>query len=131
MARICRVLVVEDNDDIRSLLEDVFEHEGYRFAMAQNGEAMRRALDGGDVDVVVIDVHLHGESGMALAEDAAGRGCAVVMTTGDHAYRDQLEAAGRHYILKPYRLHEMLTVVEQALEAVRARCATKSRQFGT
>ena len=53
MARICRVLVVEDNGDVRQLLGEAFAHEGYRFALAEDGAAMRRVLAAGDVDVVV------------------------------------------------------------------------------
>jgi two-component system OmpR family response regulator len=131
MTKICRVFVVEDNGDIRELLGDVFAHEGYRFAMAEDGEAMRRVLAKGDVDVVLIDLHLNGESGVALAREAAAAGCPVVMTTGDHRQEEQLAAEGHLFILKPYRLTDLLAMVERALEAARARCRTKTRRFAT
>jgi DNA-binding NtrC family response regulator len=132
MTKICRVLVVEDNGDIRELLGDVFAHEGYRFAMAENGEAMRRILANGDVDVVLIDLHLgSAENGVGLAREAAAAGCPVVMTTGDHRQEEQLAAEGHLFILKPYRLTDLLATVERALEAARARCYTKTRRFAT
>jgi two-component system, NtrC family, nitrogen regulation response regulator NtrX len=130
MERICRVLVVEDNGDVRDLLREVFAQEGYRFAVVENGRDMRRALVQGDVDVVIIDVHLRGESGFDLAREAAGQGHAVVLTTGDHTFRQRLEATGYKHILKPYRLEALLAVVEAALDETRVRCETRRRRFG-
>ena len=132
MARPCRVLVVEDNGDVRELLRDVFDWEGYRFETAEDGDAMRRALAGGDVDVVVIDVHLRGgrggESALDLAGAAAEAGCAVVLTTGDPQQIPRIEASGRRYIRKPYRLEALIDTVEAALDEARARCETKRRR---
>jgi two-component system OmpR family response regulator len=129
--KICRVLVVEDNGDIRELLGDLFEREGYRFALAEDGAAMRRELAAGDVDVVVVDVLLRGESGLDLAREAAAHGCGVVLTTGDHRRAAAIAASGHSYILKPYRLEALIETVEAALEAVKARCQVKARVFGT
>jgi two-component system OmpR family response regulator len=129
--KICRVLVVEDNGDIRELLGDLFEREGYRFALAEDGAAMRRELAAGDVDVVVIDVLLRGESGLDLAREAASYGCGVVLTTGDHRHAAAIEASGHKFILKPYRLEALVETVETALAEVRARCQVKARIFGT
>ena len=131
MPKICRVLVVEDNGDIRELLGDLFAREGYRFALVENGEEMRRELARGDVDAVVIDLLLRGESGLDLAREADGHGCAVVLTTGDHRRRGAIEASGHRYILKPYRLDALIVMVEAALEEVRARCRVKARVFGS
>jgi two-component system OmpR family response regulator len=130
MAKICRVVVVEDNADIRELLANVFEHEGYRFALVEGGKGMREALLEGDVDVVVIDVLLRRENGVELAEEAKAAGCAVVLTTGDHSYSERLAATGHKHILKPYRLSELLAVVEAALEESRIHCTTSHRRFG-
>lgn len=131
MPKICRVLVVEDNGDIRELLGDLFEREGYRFALAADGAGMRRELAVGDVDVVVIDVLLRGESGFELAHEAAAHGCGVVLTTGDHRRAAAIAASGHNFILKPYRLEALLATVETALAATKARCQVKARVFGT
>ena len=131
MPRICRVLVVEDNGEVRDLLGEVFAHEGYRFALAENGAGMRRTLAKGGVDVVVIDVLLRGENGIDLAQEALDAGAAVVLTTGDHSWRERIEEAGHRHILKPYRLNDLIEIVEAALDAAQARCQTKRRQFGT
>ena len=130
MPKICRVLVVEDNGDIRELLGDLFAREGYRFALVEDGAAMRRELAAGDVDVVVVDVLLRGESGLDLAREAAARGCGVVLTTGDHRRAAAITASGHRFILKPYRLDALLATVETALAEVQARCQVKARGFG-
>ena len=44
MARICKVLIVENDDDVRDLLGDIFHDEGFRFAMVKTGAEMRDAL---------------------------------------------------------------------------------------
>jgi DNA-binding response OmpR family regulator len=56
MARICKVLIVENDDHVRDLLADVVEDEGYLFATVKTGREMRGALDEDDYDVVIIDV---------------------------------------------------------------------------
>jgi two-component system, OmpR family, response regulator len=128
--KICRVLVVEDNGDIRELLGELFAREGYRFALVEDGAAMRRELAVGDVDVVIVDVLLRGESGFDLAREAAMRGCGVVLTTGDHRRAAAIAASGHRFILKPYRLEALLATVETALAEVQARCEVKARVFG-
>ena len=130
MERVCRVLVVEDNHDIRDLLADVFDHEGYRFTLASNGAEMRGALAGGDIDVVIIDVVLPGESGLALAKEAADRGCGVILVTGHHDHFETVYKSGHRYAFKPYRLKSLLALVDEALREAKARCRVKDRRYG-
>ncbi len=130
MSRICRILVVEDNEDIRDLLRHVFAEGGYRFAVAKDGAEMRQVLSQGDIDLIVIDVVLGpGENGFDLADQAAAAGCAVIITTGDLQHLDRLEACGHRYVLKPYRLDLFMAVVEEALEAAQADCVAHFRHF--
>lgn len=56
MARICKVLIVENDRYVRELLGDAFEDEGFLFDTVENGPAMDEALDRDDYDIVVIDV---------------------------------------------------------------------------
>jgi len=130
VSRVCRILAVEDNKDIRDLLRDVFADGGYRFAVAKDGAEMRRMLSQGDVDLVVIDVILGpGENGFALADEAAAAGFAVIITTGDLQHLDKLEECGHRYVLKPYRLDAFMAVIEEALEAAQADCVASFRHF--
>jgi len=56
MPRICKVLIVENDDDVRDLLGDIFHDEGFRFSMVKSGAEMRAALGEDDYDVAIIDV---------------------------------------------------------------------------
>jgi two-component system OmpR family response regulator len=131
MPRICRVLIVEDNEGIQALLGDLFSHEGFRFTIAADGPSMRAALEEGDIDVVVLDVVLPGaEDGFALAEEATARGLPVVLVTGSPHHFDRLEQSGHPYLMKPFYVADLLKLVERALRRARAKCRVKDRDFG-
>ena len=125
--RVCKVLVVEDDRSIQQMLEDVFDDEGYGFLCVSSAEEFRRALaEEPELDIAIVDVILPGDrDGFALAQEAADRGLAVVLSTGHHDYFERLERSGHHYLLKPYRIAALLDVVKMALEAARRRCLRK------
>ncbi|MBV8888754.1 MAG: response regulator [Alphaproteobacteria bacterium] len=132
MARICKVLIVEDHDGVRALLGDIFHDEGYRFALVGSGGEMREALEDEDYDVVIIDVSLRdGESGFTLAEVARQHGCGVVLTTGDHRHADRLQASGYHFLMKPFKVQELVALVDRVLKEIAARCIRRKRRDGT
>ena len=131
VGRICRVLVVEDNGDIRALLDDIFASDGYRFVAVEDGASMRRVLGKGDVDAVVIDMRLRDGTGLELGREAARSGCAVVMTTGHPQYVVDIVESGFQYVLKPYRIDAVIKAVEAALSEVRARCEVGDRRFAS
>ena len=131
VTKICKVLVVEDNQDIQDLLGEAFGHEGYHFTLVSNGAAMRQALAAGDVDIVLIDVLLPGgENGIALAEEAAAHGCGVILVTGHHDHFETVEKSGHRYLFKPYRIAPLLELVDQVLRESKARCTAKGRSYG-
>lgn len=61
------ILVVDDEAEIRGLIEEYLVDEGYVVTTAADGEAMRRALAQTAVDVVLLDLILPGEDGLELA----------------------------------------------------------------
>lgn len=130
-ARVCRVLVVENNRDIQELLEDVFLDEGFRFAVVSGGREMREAIAAGDIDVAVIDVLLPGEDGMALAKEVAAQGIAVILVTGSHDHFETVEKSGHRYLFKPFRISSLLTLAGELLQQSKANCQVKHRQYGT
>ncbi len=132
MARICKVLIVENDRYVRELLADAFEDEGFLFDTAENGRAMQLALDRDDYEIVVIDVTQPGDrDGVALAEIAHGQGCGVILTTGDHRHVERLEQSGRHYLLKPFKLQNLMDVVEQILTMASMECVRRKRSDGS
>jgi DNA-binding NtrC family response regulator len=132
MARICKVLIVEDDDDVRDLLGDIFDDEGFRFALVKTGAEMSEALDGDDYEVVVIDVTQPGhQDGFALAEIARDQGCGVILVTGDHRYLGRLQTSGQNYLLKPFRVQQLVEMVERILAETAAQCVRRKRSDGS
>jgi DNA-binding response OmpR family regulator len=132
MPRICKVLIVENDDDVRNLLGNVFDHEGYRFAQVKTGAEMHQALDEDDYDIAVIDIVLPGsEDGFALAQIARDQGCGVVLITGDHRHLERLQADGQHYLAKPFRMQQLLEMADKVLAASAAQCVRRKRGDGS
>jgi two-component system, OmpR family, response regulator len=126
--KICRVLVVEDRKDIQEVLESVFLSEGYRFSVVPNGEEMRRVLDQGDVDIVVIDVVLPGaDMGLALADEVAGQGYGVVVVSGHPQHFETASASGHCFLQKPFRVQALLEACERTLRRARKDCELKQK----
>jgi DNA-binding NtrC family response regulator len=132
MARICKVLIVEDHDGVRALLGDVFHDEGYRFTLVATGSEMEAALDADDYDVAIIDVALrNGEDGLALAEIVRGQGCGVIVTSGDGRNHDRLQGSGYHFLMKPFKVQALIELVDRILKETAAQCIRRKRRDGT
>jgi two-component system OmpR family response regulator len=130
--KICRVLIVEDRPEIQELLSEVFADQGYRFAVVRNGAEMRQALATSAVDVAVIDVVLPGaEDGIALAKEVVAQGVGVILVTGSHDHFEMVEKSGHRYLLKPFRIHSLLTLADELLRESKIRCRIKNRRYGT
>jgi DNA-binding response OmpR family regulator len=132
MPRICKVLIVENDDAVRSLLADLFEDEGYAFSTVRTGTEMREALDDDDYDIVVIDVTQPGhEDGFALAQIARDQGCGSILVTGDHRHLERLENSEQHFLLKPFKVRQLLEVADQILVETAAQCVRRKRGDGS
>ena len=59
-----RILIVDDDRDIRTLLAEQLEGYGFTTLLAEDGRAMRRTLDREAVDLVVLDLNLPCEDGL-------------------------------------------------------------------
>jgi DNA-binding response OmpR family regulator len=132
MARVCKVLIVENDEYISALLGEVFDEEGFLFTIVETGAEMEQKLDEDDYDIVMIDVTQPGDKdGFALADIAHNLGCGVILTTGDHRHSDRLEQSGRFYLLKPFRMRELMTIVDQVLTMASNECVRRTRRDGS
>ena len=132
MTRICKVLIVENDDGVRDTLAHVVADEGYLLATLKTGREMSSALDDEDYDIVIIDVTQPGlEDGFALARVARERGCGVILVTGDHRHLENLQESGEHFLLKPFRVRALTTLAEKILMEIAAQCIRRKRSDGS
>lgn len=128
MDRICNILVVEDDDEVRNLLGNVLDHAGYEFTLTINGDQMRAALAADVFDIAIIDISLRGgDDGFALAEVAAEKSCGVILTTGDPTQSARIAASGRRHVMKPFRMRTLTDLVDEILKETQNLCTTKPR----
>src|ERR1700727_2273592 len=77
------ILVVDDDPQIRSLLNKYLTENGLRVSTASNGRDMQRILNEATVDLVILDLRLADEDGMAIARSLRERvAIPVIMLTG-------------------------------------------------
>jgi DNA-binding NtrC family response regulator len=129
VARVCKVLIVEDDPAVQQVFDMVLADKGYELVLARDGASMRRALAVGDIDAVIIDVMLPGgETGLALANEAAGHGCGVILVTGHYDHYQRVAESGYRHLFKPFRLSALTGMVERVLREQDAQCQVKSRK---
>jgi two-component system, OmpR family, response regulator len=118
------ILVVDDDAEIRGLLRDYLQKEGYRVSAAANGREMRAALSPARPDLVILDLMLPGEDGLSLCRDLrAGSNLPVIMLTarGDEADRIVgLEMGADDYLPKPFSPRELLARIKSVLRRARS-----------
>ena len=121
-----RILVVDDEPDIRELVRDILEDEGYVVAVAENGDGARQAYQQQSPDLVLLDIWMPDVDGVSLLKewsDNGGPTCPVVMISGHGTLETAVEATrlGAHdFVQKPLSLAKLLATVRSALEHDRA-----------
>jgi two-component system, chemotaxis family, chemotaxis protein CheY len=110
-----RVLVVEDQPDIRDFVAFVLENEGYCVTTADNGAVALEQVARNPVDVVLLDMRMPVMDGWAFARAYRQRpgphAPIVVLTAANDASTraDQIQAAA--YLGKPFELDDLLSIV--------------------
>ena len=114
-----KLLVVDDDDEIRELLCDYLKDEGYEVLAAADGEQMHALLDAHCVDLVVLDLMLPGEDGLSLCRKLQGRpGLAVIMLSAKGSTLDRiigLEVGADDYLSKPFEPRELVARIKAVL----------------
>jgi len=119
------ILVVDDEPDIRELVREILEDEGYEVAVAENGEAARTSFARNTPDLVLLDIWMPDVDGITLLKEWSSGGgleCPVVVMTGHGSVETAIEATrlGAHdFVQKPISLARLLSIVSQALDAGR------------
>ncbi len=113
------LLVVDDDPEIRDLLQRFLSKHGYRVAMAADGAAMARTLAAGAFDLVVLDVMLPGEDGLSLCRRLRQEtDLPIIMLTALAEEADRvvgLEVGADDYVVKPFSPRELLARIRAVL----------------
>lgn len=124
VTRAARVLVVEDEAPMRTVLADVLAAEGFRVLTASDGESgLRRALEE-QPDLVLLDVMMPRLDGFAVAAELRrlGRPLAILMLTAKGQVEDRvrgLDAGADDYLAKPFSTGELLARVRALVRRLR------------
>jgi DNA-binding response OmpR family regulator len=127
-----RVLVVDDDPEICNLLAEYLSTHGYEVALADCGEAMRSEIERAAPAVVLLDIGLPGEDGLALARFLRERyRMGIIMITGADDVVDRvvgLEVGADDYITKPFDLREVRARLRSVLRRMKDKAAEPPRE---
>lgn len=114
-----RILVVDDDPDIRGLLRDYLTREGFDVSEAGDGAGMRAVLKDRDVDLVILDLVLPDEDGLTLARELREKhDLGIIILTGKGETVDLvvgLEMGADDYVPKPFANRELLARIRSVL----------------
>ncbi|MCI0401386.1 MAG: sigma-54 dependent transcriptional regulator [Gammaproteobacteria bacterium] len=117
------ILVVDDEPDIRSLVKEILEDEGFAVSVAENGEQCRHAWRTRRPDLVLLDIWMPDVDGITLLKEwteDGGLDIPVIMMSGHGSVETAVEATrlgAYDFIEKPLSLAKLLLTVRRALEA--------------
>lgn len=107
-----RILVIEDNDDIRALLSDYLKEECFAVDVAATGEQGSRLARTNDYDIVILDYMLPDKDGLEVCKEirAQGKTMPILMVSVLADTKDKvmlLNSGADDYISKPFSLEEV------------------------
>ncbi|MET4684748.1 response regulator transcription factor [Brevundimonas faecalis] len=111
------ILVVDDDAGLRAALSDYLSEAGYAVRAADGGRAMDAALSARAADLVILDVMMPGEDGLAICRRLEGR-APVLMLSAMGETTDRivgLEVGAADYLPKPFEPRELLARVRAVL----------------
>ena len=130
MSPTARLLVVDDDPSVRTMLREYLEGHGYSVSEAGSGAEMRARFESDLPDAVLLDIRLPGEDGLVLARYLRERydmGIIMVTASGDIVDRVVgLELGADDYIAKPFDPRELLARLRSVLRRLQGRAADAS-----
>ena len=113
------ILVCDDEIDVREMLQEYLEKRGYKVTMASNGEELRAVLEVNKIELIILDINMPGEDGLAVLRSLRpDNQTPVVMLTAADEVVDRiigLEMGADDYLGKPVDLRELEARIKAVL----------------
>jgi DNA-binding response OmpR family regulator len=115
------ILVVDDEDELRTLVRYELEQRGYMVTEAESGETALEVLKTTRPHIVVLDIRMPGMNGLEVLENIRKNNLAdkVIMLTGVDELkiaRDSLELGANDFLTKPYDIRTLLACIDRVLK---------------
>ncbi len=119
------ILIVDDEPELRDMVEEYLAEQSFMVTTAEDGVAMRRIVAERAVDLVVLDIKMPGEDGLSLARFLREHyPVGIIMLTGAGEVVDRivgLEMGADDYLSKPFDPRELLARIKGVLRRIAAR----------
>lgn len=133
-----RLLVVDDDQEIRELLTEYLNKNGFVVDAAEEGQSMRAAVSQHDYDLIVLDIMMPGDDGFTLCKELrAQSNIPIIMLTAGSDETDRiigLELGADDYVSKPFNPRELLARIKAVLRRFEERSpvskGAQSYRFG-
>lgn len=129
-----KLLIVDDEKDIRNLMEEIFIEEGYKVSLAANGVQARQAWRDQVPDLIFLDIWMPDIDGLSLLKEMQAEQLldhtSVIMMSGHGTIQTAVEATrygAYDFMEKPLSLAKLILMAERALE--HNRLQHENRQF--
>jgi two-component system OmpR family response regulator len=126
------ILVVDDDPQIRELLEEYLTQNALRVSVVASGKQMSQILADEAIDLVILDLRLAGEDGMAIVRTLRDSSAIpIVMLTGVRDEADRvmgLELGADDYLTKPFSPRELLARIRTVLRRTKGAALTQARE---
>jgi DNA-binding response OmpR family regulator len=125
------ILVIDDDPQIRTLLQEYLAENGLRVSVASTGNQMSQILADEPIDLIVLDLRLAGEDGMAITRSLRDESAIpIVMLTGVRDEADRvmsLELGADDYLTKPFSPRELLARIRTVLRRTKTAAPGQAR----
>lgn len=119
-----KILIVEDEESIRGLIQMTLQMENYDTVEADNGREAYERIQEENFDLILLDIMLPGMDGYQLLQKIKGKGIPVIFLTARIAVQDRvfgLKMGADDYITKPFEPIELLARIEAVLRRTAGR----------
>ena len=119
-----RIIVVDDDKEIREIVTFVLDHHGFEVAAASNGQQLHRLLDERVPDLIILDIMMPGEDGFhifhSLRDNPRTQTIPVIIMTAhteDIYHRISVDLGAAQHMTKPFHPLELVERVKELLVA--------------